>query len=168
MGGSEGNEGIHREVVGMLAYTNRVQKYLKENGLTGEGVKICEDFYTEAKLEGVGQRVGEQVLTDIKEMALGLASGERILVTSDVIESLNGKWKTLIKATPTPALGSNALLMPALMFKPTASEIREALETMKMKDVEDWRKQNFDQTYYQAKRVMRPAKTSPKLCTSLA
>ena len=90
------------------------------------------------------------------------------MVTSDVIESLNGSWKMHINATPTPALGSNALLMPALMFKPSASEIKQALETVSVADVEEWRNQNFEQTFYQAKRVIRPRKTSPKLCELLA
>lgn len=168
MGGSEQNEGIHREIVGMLAFTNRVQKYLKENGLTSSGVKICEDFYTAEKLEGVGERVGKKVLLAIKQMALELQSGERILVTSDVIESLNGSWKMHINATPTPALGSNALLMPGLMWEPSISEIKSALETVRVEDVEDWRNQNFGQTFYQAKRVIRPRKTSPKLCKLLS
>lgn len=168
MGGTEKNEGIHREVVGMLAFTNRVQKYLKENGLTPSGVKKCEDFYAAEKLEGVGRRVGEKVLLAVKQMALELQSGERILVTSDVIESLNGSWKMHINATPTPALGSNALLMPGLMWEPSAAEIKSALENVSVADVEDWRNQNFGQTFYQAKRVIRLRKTSPKLCILLS
>ena len=168
MEGSEPTEGIHREIVGMLAFTNRVQKYLKENGLTQNGVKICEDFYAAGKLKGVGQRVGEKVLLAVRKMALGLQSDERILVTSDVIESLNGSWKMHINAAPTPALGSNALLMPGLMWEPSAPEIKSALETVNVADVAGWRNQNFGQTFYQAKRVIRTRKTSPKLCKSLS
>ncbi len=83
MGGSEQNNKIYEEVVGMLAFTNRLQKHLKENGLTPDGGKICEDFYTTAKLEGVGQTVGKKILLVITQMASELKSDERILVTSD-------------------------------------------------------------------------------------
>ena len=162
MGGSEEQNGFIREVRGMLAFTNKLQKHLKENGVTHQSVLECEALRAGAKLQGVGLRVGDKVLGVVRELSLDLKEGQRILATSDVIESLNGKWKMLIRAAPNPALGSNALLLPALMWEPTATEIKAALEAVSAEDVTAWRNQNFGQTFHQAKREVRPPKKSPK------
>jgi len=39
-----------------------------------------------------------------------------------------------LNAAPTPALGSNALLMPGLMWEPSAPEIKSAMETVNVAD----------------------------------
>ena len=80
--------------------------------------------------------------------------------TSDVLESLNGKWKMLINGSPTPALGSNALLMPALMGKTAPDEIKEALEMVCTEDVIEWRKSTFGVTYHQEKQARSKEVTS--------
>ena len=41
------------------------------------------------------------------------------------------------------AFRSNGLLMPGLMWEPGASEIKSALETVIVADVEDWWNQKF-------------------------
>jgi hypothetical protein len=168
MGGSEKQDGFIQEVSAMLEFTNTLQKHLKENGVTHQSVRECEELRAGATLQGVGHRVGEKVLAVVRELALGLEEGQRVLATSDVIESLNGKWKTLIRAASNPALGSNALLLPALMHEPTEAEIKTALETVSVDETTEWRNQNFDQTFHQAKREVRPPKPSPKHRPSLA
>jgi hypothetical protein len=58
------------------------------------------------------------------------------------VESLNGKWKMLIEGSRTPALGSNALLMAALMGELRSDTVKQALEEVKVRDVETWTKGN--------------------------
>ncbi len=87
----------------------------------------------------------------VEAMVKGLAEGERLLATSDVVESLNGKWKMLIEGSRTPALGSNALLMAALMGESSSGAVKQALEDVKVKDVEAWTKENFGITFHQEK-----------------
>ena len=89
----------------------------------------------------------------LNEMVEDLNGNQRIIATSDVLESLNGKWKMLIEGSPTPALGCNALLMPALMGKLNTSEVKEALETITVEDVKEWRNGTFGVTYHQEKRA---------------
>ena len=96
----------------MLAFTDAIQKQVKGAGLTKSGIKICQDIYDRSNLTGVAERVGKKVMKVIRDMGQKLGEHERILVTSDVIESLNGKWKMLINGAAMPALGVNALLMP--------------------------------------------------------
>ena len=87
----------------------------------------------------------------IEAMAKDLTEGERLLATSDVVESLNGKWKMLIEGSRTPALGSNALLMAALMGELRSDTVKQALEEVKVRDVETWTKETFGITFHQEK-----------------
>ena len=152
MTGWEENQEIHKEVSGMLGFTNKVQKKIKTEGFSKESVKECQEIYEEADLSGVGETVGTKVIDVLKEMAKNLREDQRIIATSDVLESLNGKWKMLIGGSAAPALGSNALLMPALMGELNVNEISEALEAVKVGDVRDWREETFGITYHQEKR----------------
>lgn len=158
--GWEENQEIHKEASRMLRFTNAVQKKIKLEGLSKEIVKECQGIYQEAGLSGVGETVGKQVMDVLEEMAKQLRKNQRIIATSDVLESLNGKWKMLIGGSPTPALGSNALLMPALMGKLDACEVKQALETVKVEDVKEWTEATFGVTYHQEKRLERTKNTS--------
>ena len=153
MANSHEVEEIHRQVKEMLAFTNKVQKYFKENGLTNNGGVICEAFYREGKLEGVGQQVGQKVVAAIRTMAEELRAGERVVASSDVIESLNGSWKMHINGAANPALGSNALIMPALMGEPSMEEAKLALESVSVADVQNWQTEIFGKTFHQEKRA---------------
>ena len=152
---SEGIEpcwSIHEEVAGMLEFNNAIQKQVKTAGLTKGGLKIYQDIYEQSKLKGAGERVGKKIMSVLKDMAKDLSENERILVTSDVIESLNGRWKMLINGAAMPALGVNALLMPALMGDLSQKDVIEALETVSMADVENWKQKTFGLTFSQEKR----------------
>ena len=109
------------------------------------------ETYQEAKLTGLGETIGKRIMERIEAMAKELTEGERTLVTSDVVESLNGKWKMLIEGSPTPALGSNALLMAALMGESRSEVVKQALEEIKVRDVEAWTEETFGITFHQEK-----------------
>ena len=151
MEGWEEHQEVHREVSGLLKCTNEIQKQLKKNGLSKETVERCREIFQEAKLTGLGEATGRKVMQSVEAMAKNLTEGERLLATSDVVESLNGKWKMLIEGSRTPALGSNALLMAALMGGPPSGVVKQALEEVKVRDVEAWTKETIGITFHQEK-----------------
>ena len=143
---------IHQEVADLLAFSNAIQKQVKGAGLTKKGLEICQDIHGRSQLTGVGERVGKQIMEVIEDIAKDLGETERIIVTSDVIESLNGRWKMLINGAAMPALGINTLLMPILMGDPGEIDVTEALERVRVADVEKWKRNTFDVTFFQEKR----------------
>ena len=159
--GSDKVERIHNEVKGMLAFNNDVQKHLKAKGLAKSEIAVCEQMLAGAELEGVGQRVGERVLVAIKDMAANLKEGERIIVTSDIIESINGSWKIRIAGSPTPAIGGNALLMAALMGTLSMAETKLALETVSVEAVTTWTSETFGETFHTERQKIRSKKSPP-------
>jgi transposase-like protein len=162
MTGWQQHREIHREVTGMLEFTNAIQKLVKEQGLSKEVVRACEEIHSAANLGGAGERVGLKVMEILAGMAGELHEDERIVAASDVIESLNGVWKMLIGGSATPALGSNALLMAALMGELTEKEVKEALEKVSVADLDTWTKKTFGVTFHQEKR-QHHGKTLPEI-----
>ena len=151
MEGWEQHQDIHREVANLLVVTNEIQKKLKKEGLSKETVMECKQIYEEGNLEGLGESAGRKVIEMIVEMEKDLPPGKRLLATSDVVESLNGKWKTLIEGSRTPALGSNALLMAALMGDMQEDEVKRALEAIKVEEVEAWTEETIGTTFHREK-----------------
>ena len=149
---------IHADITALIEFTNDIQKHIKKEGLSKETALDCKQIHEEANLTGSGYRIGEQVMEMIEEMGKDLSEGKRLIATSDVLESLNGKWKTLIEGSRTPALGSNALLMPALMGNNRADEVKRALEAVKVEDVEKWTKETIGITFHQEKSGRADAK----------
>ena len=149
---------IHQTVKDLLAFTNGVQQYLKAHGLGAKDGDVCAAMLQKAQLKGVGQQVGERVVEVIRGMAQNLEGDERIIVTSDVVESLNGGWKMLISGNPTPALAGNALLMPALTGPPTLEEAKAALEAVSVQELAEWTEATFGRTFCQERLGVRPRK----------
>jgi len=89
----------------------------------------------------------------IEDIAKDLLETERIIVTSDVIESLNGRWKMLINGAAMPALGINTLLMPLLMGDPDKIDVEEALKRTSVADVGKRKQNTFGVTFFQEKRA---------------
>jgi hypothetical protein len=67
-----------------------------------------------------------------------LPDAERWLGTSDVIESLFGKYKWLGEKAPYAEVGANVLTLPVMTVDLTSELIREALATVSGKDVREW------------------------------
>ena len=151
MEGWEQHRDIHREVANLLEFTNAIQKKLKKEGLSKETMINCKQIYEEKNLEGLGESAGKKVIEMIEEMEKELPAGKRLLATSDVVESLNGKWKTLIEGSRTPALGNNALLMAALMGEIQEDDVKRALEAVKVEDVDTWTQETIGITFHQEK-----------------
>jgi hypothetical protein len=159
MEGWEEHHDTHREIADLIEFTNTIQKHLKKEGLSKGTVLDCKQIYEGASLSGLGEEAAKKVMETVEGMAKDLPEGKRVLATSDVVESLNGKWKMLIEGSRTPALGSNALLMAALMGGDRADEVKLALETIKVRDVETWTRDTIGITFHKEK----SARPNPRL-----
>lgn len=73
-----------------------------------------------------------------------------LLVSTDIIESLFGKFKRIIERSPTADINRMALIIPVLCGnKMNHQNIRELLSTTRHQDIKDWEKSNI--TYTQRK-----------------
>jgi hypothetical protein len=64
--------------------------------------------------------------------------GQSWLGTSDVIESLFGKYKCSLEKSPDGEVGASVLALPLLTVDLTAELVHEALLTVSAQDVRSW------------------------------
>ena len=67
-------------------------------------------------------------------------------VSSDIIESLFGKFKHTIERSPQTEMNRSVLIIPALCGKVDESTILRALDVAKHKDLKNWEKENVGET----------------------
>jgi hypothetical protein len=72
--------------------------------------------------------------------------GESWLGSSDVIESLFGKYKSFAEKAPYAEVGASVLTLPLLTVDLTAELIHEALTSVSMDDVRAWVAENVGQS----------------------
>ena len=81
-----------------------------------------------------------------------IAENEVYLGTSDVIESIFGKYKSFSAKTPIRDIGKTILTIPVFTSELSYEKLAEALATARMKTVTEWIKNNIGTSLF-AKRV---------------
>lgn len=66
------------------------------------------------------------------------------LGTSDIVESIFGKFKVFIKGFTE--IGKQVLTIPAFLGKATPRKIKQALESVRQQDVNDWVEESIGQS----------------------
>jgi hypothetical protein len=74
----------------------------------------------------------------LKEEGSKVPVGQSWLGTSDVIESLFGKYKCFLEKSPDGEVGASVLALPLLTVDLTAELVQEALLTVSAQDVRSW------------------------------
>ncbi len=69
-----------------------------------------------------------------------------LLVSSDIIESLFGKFKYIIERSPQADMNRTTLLIPTLWGKIDNEKITRALEVASHKDLMEWEKESIPYT----------------------
>ena len=85
---------------------------------------------------------------------------QKYLGSADVLESLFGKYKDLAEQTPCREITANVLMIPLLVTSLTADLLRQALETVRAQDVEEWLDEHLGSSPQKKKRVVLTAARS--------
>ena len=70
------------------------------------------------------------------------------LGTSDIIESIFGKYKLFSARTPMKEVGKALLTIPVMISKVTLKEVKEAMETVSTKELDCWLKKNLGESLF--------------------
>jgi hypothetical protein len=77
---------------------------------------------------------------------------QRYLGSTDVLESLFGTYKDLADQAPCREITANVLMIPLLVTPLTAELLRQALETVRGQDVEQWLEEHLGSSPQKKKR----------------
>src|SRR3954466_5446456 len=88
---------------------------------------------------------------------------QKYLGSSDVLESLFGKYKDLAAQAPCREITANVLTIPLLVTSLTADLLRQALETVRAQDVEEWLDEHLGPSPQKKKRAVLTAARSSNM-----
>lgn len=132
----------------LLCAMNSVQELLKNKGLGEETVK--ESIKKLDKVEG---KYSEKIIELIKIYFEGtlkkMPKEETVICSSDIIESCFGKYKEVVKSTKSVGVTDLCLCISCLMSSEDLTQIKQAMETVKIKDIKQWKNKNIGETLFE-------------------
>lgn len=150
------------EALQMITVLEETARQLKHEGLNEHQVQRCAQRVEPLGTSQKARAFADKVLAFLREQVRVVKAGETLLNTSDVIESLFGKFKALLSRSPLQAITAGVLLIGALTSERTPVVIRQAMETIKSADVHAWFAANGEPTLLSKRR----AALSPKKGTA--
>lgn len=129
----------------MVRWTRSLEKQLKLCGLNQESLTNFPNnpFFREVSLtNNFLEKIRDYVAT---ESAL-IPQGQTLLASSDVIESLFGKYKQFSSRCPFKQMGQMVLNLCLSTMNLTTGLVKQALETVSYLDLEAWTDKVFGQS----------------------
>lgn len=136
-------------------------KQIKKNGLNRQS---SVDFKQQIKNSQISSEIATVLAQDINDFLKSEGSllkkpiirspSQTGLGSSDVIESIFGKFKTFLKGFTE--IGKLVLTIPAFLGKITPDNLKQALESVHQQDVEDWLEDSIGQSTLSKRREAFP------------
>jgi hypothetical protein len=135
----------------MLALIGSVQTQIKNQGLHNRSLidwleSLPQSPASSITTDGVNRRV-QKIKAEIEKYLVDevkkIPDKQILLGTSDVIESLFGKYKIFAERRPIKELGASILLISLSTIEITLDLVKEAMESTSFIDVVAWTKSIF-------------------------
>jgi len=123
----------------MMAQSKRIQEHLKSKGLH-QGIRepLQAALPPRSTLTPRAATFTQHLLAQVEREATQIPAGQTWLASSDIIESVFGKYKCFTTRGPLKEIGKLVLAIPAFIADLTIPLIREAMESVRTVDVEHW------------------------------
>ena len=123
----------------MMEQSKAIQTFLKSEGLHAG---VCEPLRATlappAALTPRATDFTNRILEQVAREAAKIPSGQTWLASSDIIESVFGKYKTFTSRSPLKEVGRLVLAIPAFLTDLTTGVIGDAMASVRTLDVEHW------------------------------
>ena len=136
-----------------MAYT--MEKQIKTEGLHGQSA--AEWLATQSALPKARRRARDfraKLLRYLRREGRGRPRDEALLATSDVLESLFGKYQRYTERSPQTEMTSAILTLPLATEAMTTELIEQALESTPLKHLNRWCQATFGRTKLAVQRLL--------------
>ena len=145
-----------KELAEISNATKEVETELKYNGLSKLGYKRCEKILN--KLESnKGKEFKAILVSSINQQIQIVPNTDRILFSSDILESLFGKYKNRVSENPMASITSLMLIIAAFTIDLTDERIKHSIENVKMEEIKMWSRQNIGVSLFQKRKALLAA-----------
>jgi hypothetical protein len=138
----------------MIELVHGVEKQVKHEGIHCESRNTFNEKTKEIQEENERlQSFKKEILEYLDEQSVAVPENTPLLGTSDILESIFGKYKHFSERNPLKEIGKMILSIPVFTGKlKDAQYVRKALETVSLHHVEAWAKRVFGQSH-RSKRI---------------
>lgn len=140
--------------VEMLTQIRSVQIQLKTQGLHSQSPQQWLNTISNHSFTPRGQTFQSKIIEYLTLEANRVPESQLLLGTSDVIESLFGKYKFFTARRPIKDIGTNILLIPLFTLKITTSLVKKAMESISFANVDSWIKSVFGSSMLSQRRTL--------------
>lgn len=134
--------------------TGSLEAQIKHEGLTQTSLSQWDKLFPQSSLPESLIPIYQKIQRYLLEQTSTIPEGEIFLGTSDVIEYIFGKYKLFSQRCPINELGVMVLTIVLVTTDFTVNLIKEALETIRSKDVNIWQEQVFGQSTLSKRKVV--------------
>ena len=137
-----------------------MQKQIKTQGLHSGSLEEWLKTISIDSLTPRGQNFHEKIIEYLTLETHQIPVGQILLGTSDVVESLFGKYKFFAARRPLKDIGASILLIPLFPLKITISVVKQAMESIRFIDVISWTESIFGSSMLSQRRNLKSATIS--------
>ena len=127
----------------MIELVQTVQQQVKQQGLSQTSRTDFEDSLQDKVLTAPAEQLKKQIIGYLTQEGGKIPAGEILLGTSDIIESIFGKYKQYTANNPLKEVGKMILTIPLCVTKITSQLVKRAMEYVSTMDVKEWADQVF-------------------------
>ncbi len=131
-----------------------VEQFVKTHGVTLGGAQQVQHRLAETGTLPRTQQLSAELLQFVREEGAKAKVGERLVGSSEVIESIFGKWKHLEGDQARRGLTGLVLALGAIVSHTTAAVIKAALESVPTKTVLTWCREKLGKTVQATRRTL--------------
>ncbi len=143
-----------------------VETEIKHKGLTrgnGREIQSTSDILANEAKGLKKSVVQDQIFKFIKEQEAKLLPGQTLLGSTDVEESMFGKWKSIVHEDSMAGITEMILVLPLLTVSLTDELIINALEATSAQKINGWKEKTLGKTMYaKRRRILHPKKDGKK------
>ena len=130
------------------------EQFVKTHGVATGGAQQLQRQLAAAGTLPQTQQLGAEFLQFVREEEAKANAGERLVGSSEVIESIFGKWKRLEGEQARSGLTGLVLALGAIVAPTTAEVIKQALTTVPTKTVLTWCREKLGKTVQATRRAL--------------
>jgi hypothetical protein len=140
----QGKEGLIEELSFLINIIESISILLKNNGLSNKtfalAKKILHGCYRTDRMRQFRKLLIKHLENNLQQIT---RRGEALLCSSDIIESIFGRYKNLFRYNWMTSITNLALIIPALMCPVNEEVVRTAIDFCTVEKIDDWTKKSL-------------------------
>lgn len=143
------------ELLGVARLAEKTVQAGVHSSIVDELRPQCHAIVTTA----AGRQMSDDVLAFLAEESAGLSVGERLIGSTEVLESIIGKYKRVQSSHSKGGMTAMILSIGAMLGSQAASTIKQGLEKVRSADVDTWCRENLGLTIAAQRKSLAPRAT---------